>query len=387
MDKTGKERVMSLRTGLAAAALVAWASTGAIAQGDATQGDGQDGLNILKPFTYVQTNLVSNAPGVARTTDPALFDAWGIAFSPSNPFWISDRGAGLSTLYDGTGAKIPATFTIPQAGGTAQPTGMVWNGTGHFMVPGTSLPATFIFSTLNGTLSAWAPGETTSPLSAVTAVDNSKIPGGAIYTGIEIGITEAGAFLYAPNIATGRIDVFDASFAPANGKLPGSFVDRSVPPGYTPFNIRNIDGNLVVTYARQNATRNFVTPGAGYGYVAIFATDGTLLRHMAGGGLLNAPWGVARAPAGFGALSGKILIGNFGDGHILAFDEGQPVASLMLGTNGLPTKIPGLWALTFGGAAKADPRTLFFTAGPDGGQQGLFGSIQAAVPNGPAVSW
>ncbi len=342
----------------------------------------QDALGFLKPFTYTQTNLVSNAPGAALTTDPELVDAWGMAFSPTNPFWITATGAGVSTLYNGAGAKIPATFTIPPAGGASAPTGIVWNNTGHFNVPGTALPAVFIFSTLNGTISAWAPGETVNPLSAAIAVDRSKAPGGAIYTGLELGLTTAGAYIYAPNIATGKIDVFDSNFAPADNALSGSFVDSDIPAGYTPFNIRNIDGDLVVTYAKQNATKTFVTPGLGLGYVSIFDTEGRLLRHFAAGGVLNAPWGIARAPAGFGALSGSILVGNFGDGHILAFGHDDQRPLLMLQPNGLPIAIPGLWALEFGGGAKSDPRTLFFAAGPDLGKQGLFGSIKAVVPTG-----
>ncbi len=365
---------MRLKHGVVAAALLALACTPAAAE---------DGLGFLKSFTYTQTNLVSNVAGLAATTDPDLVDAWGLAFVPGSPFWINDTGRGVSTLYDGTGAKIPATFTVPPAG-SALPTGLVWNDTGRFLVPGTKLPAAFIFATLGGTIAAWAPGEPIDPTAAVLAADRSKAEGGAIYTGLDIGVTASGVFLYAANIATGRIDVFDSSFAPAGAALAGRFVDGAIPAGYTPFNVRNVDGDLVVAYAKQNATKTFVTPGLGQGYVSIFDTDGRLLRHVGGGGILNAPWGIARAPEGFGALSGGLLIGNFGDGHVLAFDRDHLTPRLMLRPDGLPTTIPGLWALAFGGAAKSDPQTLFFTAGPDGGHQGVFGSLTAVLPTGPA---
>ena len=260
---------------------------------------------------------------------------------------------------------------------------MVWNPSSGFAVPGTKLASVFITSTLNGTITAWAGGLPTNPTVAVTAVDNSKQAGGASYTGLAFATTPNGAFLYAPNIATGRIDVFNSSFAPANAQLAGTFTDPAVPAGFTPFNVAAIDGTLVVTYARQNPAHSFVVPGAGAGYVAIFDTDGRLLRHIGGDGQLNAPWGVAQAPEGFGGLSHKLLIGNFGDGRILAFTPGRQSPDVALDRSGAPIAIPGLWALTFGGASKSDPRTLYFSAGPAMGTVGIVGKLEAATAPAP----
>ncbi len=363
---------------VAAAGSLAVASTGASAQG-AEQG-------FPQTLELIQTNVFSNVPGQALELDPSLVDAWGVAFVPNGAFWVNATGSGLSVLYDGSGAKIPASFTVPAPAGSAgpsAPTGIVWNPSSGFAVPGTKLASVFIMSTLNGTIAAWAGGLPSNPTVAVTAVDNSKAAGGASYTGLAFGTTGNGAFLYAPNIATGRIDVFNASFAPANSQLAGSFADPEIPAGFTPFNVAAIDGNLVVAYARQNPAHSFVVPGAGAGYVAIFDTDGRLLRNVGGGGLLNAPWGIAEAPDGFGGLSHKLLIGNFGDGHILAFTQGRQVPEFALNQAGTPITIPALWALTFGGASKSSPRTLYFSAGPDLGAEGIVGSLASVTAPAP----
>ena len=333
----------------------------------------------------IQTNVFSNVPGDALKVDPDLIDAWGVAFVPNGAFWVNATGAGLSLLYDGSGAKIPISFTIPAPAGStgpSAPTGMVENPSTGFLVPGTKLPSVFIMSTLGGTIAAWAGGLPTDPTFAVTAVDNSKAPGGASYTGLAFATTAHGAYLYAPNIVTGRIDVFNTSFAPANAELAGSFSDPAIPTGYTPFNVGAVNGTLIVTYAKQNATHSFVAPGAGAGYVSEFDTDGRLLRHVGAAGLLNAPWGIAEAPDGFGGLSHKLLIGNFGDGHILAFDDHAQSPTLALDQSGAPITIPGLWTLTFGGASKSNPRTLYFAAGPKA-TVGLVGSLASVTAPAP----
>ncbi len=343
----------------------------------------QTSAALLAEAKYVQTNLVSSVVGQAVTTDPNLINAWGVAFEPGGAFWVNSTGAGLSLLYSGTGAKVPANFVVPTAPGEtgpSSPTGIVWNASGSFIVPGTSLKSAFIFSTQAGTISAWAAGLPGNPLDAVLAVDNSRA--GASYTGLELATTPKGVFIYAPNVATGHIDVFDGSFKPANSELAGSFADPAIPAGYTPFNLREINGTLVVTYAKQNATKTFVTMGAGLGYVAIFDNDGRLLQNVAKGDLLNAPWGIAQAPEGFGAFSNELLIGNFGDGHILAYHPGTPFSLPLLDKSGVPIRIPGLWELTFGGASDSDTRTLYFSAGPAEGRTGLFGSLTAAQPSG-----
>ena len=334
----------------------------------------------VAPFVYVQTNLVADTPGIAVTTDPLLQDPWGLAAQPNGAFWVNDRVTGVSTLYNGKGVKVPATFNVPGPAGAAKgsPTGLIWNPSSGFLVPGTQLTSVFVFATLEGTIAAWAPHETVAPLNAVTAVDNSKA--NASYTGLEFGVNDQGAFLYAANVKSGRIDVFDASFQPANAKLPGTFADPELPAGFVPFGIHAIDGNLAVTYARQNAAKSFVTPAAGAGFVDIFDSNGNLVRRLAARGLLNAPWGVALAPAGFGGTSDQIIVGNFGDGRILAFDPDGDHVHILVDQHRQPIAIPGLWSLNFGGAAASDPRTLFFTAGVGQGQHGLFGSLTPQQP-------
>ena len=362
---------------VAAAGSLAVASAGAVAQTTAH--------GFPENLELIQTNVFSNVAGQALEVDPNLADAWGVAFKPNGDFWVNATGTGLALLYDGSGAKVPATFTIPAPTGSAgpsAPTGMVFNPSSGFVVPGTTLPSAFIMATLNGTIAAWAGGLPTNPTVAVTAVDNSKAPDGAVYTGLAFATTAHGAYLYAANVATAKIDVFNATFAAANGELASTFSDPAVPSGYTPFNVAAVNGTLVVTYARQNPSHSFVVPGAGAGYVSVFDTDGRLLRHVGLGGLLNAPWGVAQAPDGFGGLSNKLLIGNFGDGHILAFDAGSQASELVLNQSGTPITIPGLWALTFGGALKSDPRTLYFAAGPQP-TVGIIGRLQSVTAPAP----
>ena len=334
----------------------------------------------VNPFIYTQTNLVADLPGIAATTDPLLQDPWGLAAQPNGAFWVNDRVTGVSTLYNGKGTKIPATFSVPGPAGAAKgsPTGLVWNPSSGFLVPGTQLTSVFIFATLEGTIAAWAPHEPVAPTSAVTAVDNSKA--NASYTGLEFGVNDQGAFLYAANVKSGQIDVFDTTFQPANAKLPGKFADPGLPAGFVPFGIHAVNGNLAVTFARQNAAKNFVTPAQGAGFVDIFDTNGNLVERLAGGGLLNAPWGVAPAPEGFGGMSGEIIVGNFGDGRILAFDHDGGRAQIMLDQHRQPIAIPGLWSLNFGGAAASNPRALFFTAGVGQGQHGLFGTLAPVEP-------
>jgi uncharacterized protein (TIGR03118 family) len=333
-----------------------------------------------KPNTYLQTNLVSNGAIPAKTTDPDLQNAWGIAFFPGGPFWIADNGTGLSTLYDGTGAKQSLVVHIPPPNGasadtTAAPTGMVWNPTTQFQIPGTNLPSLFIFATEDGTISAWNPN-LPDRTQAVLAVDNSQGGSDAVYKGLATGTNSKGNFLFAANFRAGTIDVFDSNFAAA--ELDGTFTDPDLPAGFAPFGIRNVDGDLFVTFALQDAEKHDDVAGLGNGFVDIFDTDGHLIRRFASGGQLNSPWGITRASFDFGRFSGDILIGNFGDGRINVFSSGGDFREQLQGTDGKPIEIDGLWSLTFGGAAKSDPDTLYFTAGPNGEQDGLFGSIAPA---------
>jgi len=327
---------------------------------------------------YVQTNLVSNSTIPARTTDKDLQNAWGVAFFPGGPFWIADNATGLSTLYDGAGTKIALTVTIPAPpqGSVSAPTGVVANVTSQFLVPGTSLPGLFIFDTEDGTISAWNPG-LPDRTRAVLAVDNSDNGTGAVYKGLAVATSAKGNFLYAANFRAGTIDVFDSSFKAAKPD-DGAFKDPDLPPYYAPFGIRNIDGDLFVTFALQNAEKHDDVAGAGHGFVDVFDAEGHLLRRFAAGGTLNSPWGLARAPFGFGRFSGAILVGNFGDGRINAFDSNGNLLGQLQDGDGKPIEIDGLWSLTFGGAANSDADTLYVTAGPDGEKDGLFASIAAA---------
>lgn len=332
------------------------------------------------PNSYLQHNLVADTPGVADVTDPNLVDAWGISESSTSPFWISDNGTGLTTLYNTSGAIIPLVVTIaPPKGQTsaAAPSGQVYNNTQAFVLAN-GKPASFIFVTEDGTVSAWNGGAETT-----LEVDNSA--SGAVYKGVALGANASGPLLYAANFNAGTVDVFNGTFAPA--KTEGSFTDPNLPAGYAPFNIANLNGNLYVTYAVQDAMKHDDVAGPGNGIVDIFDMDGNYLKRLISNGPLNSPWGMAIAPSGFGAFGGALLVGNFGDGWINAFD---PNAGTMLGSlqdiRGNTIAIDGLWGIIFGnGGSGGDANTLYFTAGPDKEQHGLFGSLAAAPPVSPNV--
>ncbi len=269
---------------------------------------------------YVQHNLVADTPGTADVTDLNLVNPWGISESAGSPFWLSDNGTGKSTLYNGSGTAIALVVTIPSsagASGTGNPTGQVQNNTTGFLLANAK-PASFIFATEDGTIAAWN-GGTTASVMVTTA--------GAVYKGLAIGSNSVGPHLYAANFMAGKIDVFDGTFAPAT--VSGGFVDSSVPANFAPFNIWALGGKLYVAYAKpDNALRHDV-PGPGNGYVAVFDFDGNLIKHLVSNGPLNSPWGLAIAPATFGAFGGDLLVGNFGDGKINAFD---PATGALLGT-------------------------------------------------------
>jgi uncharacterized protein (TIGR03118 family) len=353
--------------------------------------DGEDRGN--QPNRYVITNLTSDIPGVAPNNDPVLQNAWGVAFTPAaSPFWIADNATGCSTLYDGQGAIQALQVKIPLPDGSipatackhadpnnppnptpAAPTGLVWNPTTSpttgFLVPGTNLPASFIWSTEDGTISAWT-GGLPVPDAAVLAVDNSP---GAVYKGLVFGVNANGVFLFATNFRAGTIDVFDHNYQPV--ATDGGFNDPSIPAGYAPFGIQNINGDLFVTYAKQNPAKHDDVAGPGHGFVDVFDTDGHLLRRFASRGSLNSPWGVARASFAFGRFSGDILIGNFGNGKINAFESDGRFIDELDGSNGKALVIDGLWMLTLGGGRNSSSDTLYFTAGPNGETDGLFGTI------------
>jgi uncharacterized protein (TIGR03118 family) len=328
---------------------------------------------------YAQHNLVSDGAIPADHIDPDLVNAWGLVASATSPWWVSDNGTGVSTLYNGnTGAKIPinATGHVAIPGGV--PTGVVFNFTTGFHIPGDGT-ARFIFSSEAGIISAWSGG-----LSAVVVADNSSH--GAVYKGLAIAQTTAGPFLYATNFHAGTVDVFDGSFSQVTTT---GFRDPTLPAGYAPFGIQIIGGVVYVTYALQDATAHDDVAGEGHGFVNAFDVAGNLLMRVASRDELNSPWGIAMAPAGFGKFSGDLLIGNFGDGRIHAFiPPTTPGGSFeshgpLHSTQGPPIEIDGLWALQFGNGAAAGPTTtLFFTAGPVDESHGLFGTLVVAASPG-----
>jgi uncharacterized protein (TIGR03118 family) len=261
------------------------------------------------------------------------------------------------------------------------PTGLVWNPTGTFLVPHTEppTPAIFIWATEDGTISAWTNVHLTPADQAVLAVDNSP---GAVYKGLAFGTNVHGVFLFATNFRAGTIDVFAPApngsdrFRPATStEIEGDFTDPNIPAGFAPFGIQNIDGDLFVTYALQDERLHDDVAGVGNGFVDVFDTNGHLLRRFASGGALNSPWGVVRASFAFGRFSGDILVGNFGDGKIHAFDSRGKFLGPLKDANGEPIVIDGLWILTLGGGRNSSSDTLYFTAGPNSEIDGLFGTI------------
>jgi uncharacterized protein (TIGR03118 family) len=305
----------------------------------------EDNQAIGHPTGYVQTNLVSDVPNLAQITDPDLKNPWGTSFSDTGPFWVSDAGTGVSTVYSVTAAgvhKEPLTVAIPKtAAGFSAPTGQVYNDTASFLVNGT--PASVIFANLNGTISAWNPSAGTTAQIEATSPD----PGG--YTGLVLSTDASGhSFLYAAKPRQGRIDVFDGSFKPVN-LGPGAFVDPLLPSGLVPWNVEDVNGDLYVAYIAGNA----FTAKEGEGAVAVFDTSGHFLRQLILGSKLAAPWGITLAPSSFGKFGGDLLVGNFSyvASEINAFD---PVSGAYLGTltdssgNTLLKDANGLWDLTFG---------------------------------------
>ena len=325
--------------------------------------------------SYGKANLVSDGFIATPHTDSHLVNPWGIAFNPFAFVWIANNGTDTSTLYDGNGTPSPQPPLIVSVPAKA-PTGIVFNGSPTDFTlkkSGQSVPTPFLFVTETGSIAAWAPS--INPTEAQTVFTSNS---GAIYKGVAIAGTGAGLFLYATDFHNARIDVFDGNFSPAT--LTGSFDDPNLPPHYAPFNIRNIDGALYVTYALQDKDAEDDVAGPGRGFVDVFKPDGTLIRRLISHGELNAPWGMAVAPAGFGPFSGRLLVGNFGDGKINAYDlaTGAFVGTLHR-PGGSPLTINGLWGLAFGNGVDNQPTdTLFFTAGPSDESHGLYGRIRFA---------
>jgi len=313
---------------------------------------------------YQLTDLVSNHSGAALHSDPLLVNAWGLVHAPGSPWWISDNGSGWSTLYTGTGAKRSLQVVVPAASatGVGSPTGIVFNGSKQFQVQG--WPSIFLFATLDGTISGWAPQS--NPNEAIIAVDNSA--SGASYTALAITSKPSGNLLFAADNAHNRVDVYNGEF-----KLVTSFTDSAIPKGFSVFGIRDLFGLVYVAYAS--------TSGASGGFIDIYSESGVFLKTLAQGAPLNQPWGFAAAPINFGPLSNTLLVSNnTNSGTINAFNA---ITGAFVGTvkdtTGKVITIDQLWAIDFGdglpNSNNGPANELFFTAGPDNNVDGTFGSI------------
>jgi len=364
---------------------------------------------------YVETDLVVNQQvngvptltdgngivHVAKFFDPHLVNPWGVSESATSPFWVSDAEAGVSTLYDTQGTPLSLVVSIPAPGdpqgASGAPTGQAFNiaaGQTAFKITGVdkngapiSAPAVFLFATEDGTIAGWNPNvnppgfdPATAGTHAIIAVDHSAIPDAdhhAVYKGLALAVNGDGkAFLYATNFRSGAVDVYDDAFNPAT-LAPGAFTDPHQPGGYAPFNVVLIGSKLFVTYAVQDEDKMDDVRGMSHGIVDTFDLAGHMLDRFAQHGQLNSPWGVAIAPASFGELGGNILIGNFGNGHINAYNPttGEFIDKLR-NPHGQAVVIDGLWTIKFGnGGRGGDPGTLYFTAGPNDEEDGLFGSL------------
>jgi uncharacterized protein (TIGR03118 family) len=353
---------------------------------------------------FTDRPLVSNNVGVVATStiiDANLQNPWGIAVAPGLPFWIADNNSNLATLYTGTGeietnevtgsTDVGVAIPASAAGVPANPTGQVYNGNGGFLIATNKGQETalFMYDGEGGTIAAWAQD---SGAAAVTAYDDGVVNATdhAVYKGLALGTVNGAPYLYATDLHNNKIDVFDTNFSkPA--AMQGKFVDPSIPTGFVPFGIAAVNGQLYVTYAMQDSAKHDEVTGIGLGYVDIFDFSGNFISRFASTGALNAPWGIAVTPAGFGSLEGDVLIGNFGDGTISIFaPKGTSLATSvgpLLASNGQALAFPGLWSLVFGNGDSDKPlTTLFYTAGFASQTDGVFGSIitsstTATTPN------
>lgn len=324
---------------------------------------------------FTQSNLVSDGSVKAQTTDKQLINPWGMAIGQQTPFWINAAGSGFSEVYDGGGNK-QFVVKVPAAGGSAKPgspSGIAFNpSTTDFVIPQSS-SALFVFASLDGTISAWNAALT----NAKVVVDNSTA--GAVYTGVAVENNGKASYILAANFAENTIDVFDTEFARIT--LAGHFDDPAVPQGYAPFNVHVVKNQAFVMYALLTPGGGPATAGDGAGYVSVFDLNGNLLHHAIAGGKLNAPWGLALAPASFAPFGGDLLVGNFGDGTINAFDPTNfTFKGQLQDGSGKAIQNDRLWEIVFGENGTGDPNTLYFSAGVDDEKGGLFGAIRATGP-------
>jgi uncharacterized protein (TIGR03118 family) len=309
---------------------------------------------------YQGAYLDSDLAGKAPHTDPLLKNAWGLAYAPSGPFWISDEATGWSTLYDSKGNPQSLQVIVPPASGTVpgSPTGIVYNGSQEFQID--TWASVFLFATLDGTISGWSPFNLSASLIAITSP-------GSVYTGLAITSKTSGNFLFAADSANNKVDIYDANF-----NLVKSFTDPKSPAGFAPFGVQDIDGRVLVSFAS--------TTGGTGGFIDIFREDGTFVKHFTHGAPLNQPWGMALAPANFGKFSGDLLVSNnTSTGTINAFDRNTgKFKGTLRNSYGQPLVIKGLWGIKFGGGTSANggKNQLFFTSGPND-TDGFFGVIVA----------
>jgi uncharacterized protein (TIGR03118 family) len=350
---------------------------------------------------YLATDLIADQPGVAPITDPTLVNAWGISLNPNGAFWVSANGMGLSEVYGNAGGQLSQPFKVNVPSGA--PTGQVFAGiAGNFVVSGVNAagaaasgPSAFIFASESGQITAWNPGiypaKPAAPGVSTNAIVGYSAQDGAIYKGLALATVNGANYLFATDFHNNKIDVLDGRFQKVTLGAGGfeSFTDPNLPAGYAPFNVALIGGKLYVSYAKQDADAHDDVAGRGNGFVSVFETNGHFDGRLVSRGDLNSPWGMVQAPASFGDFANALLVGNFGDGKIHAYDVGT---GKELGTlseaPGRPIVIDGLWGLSFGNAktAQGGPDTLFYAAGPDGEAHGLFGKITANAAGTNPVS-
>lgn len=330
-----------------------------------------------------QTNLVSDGFVPADLVDHQLLNSWGIAEGPMTPFWVADNNAGVATIYSVLSntkvTKLGFSVNLPAATGAAlsNPTGEVFNSVGGFKLSNGS-SAAFLFDSEDGAISGWNPAVGTGPGAApgLIAVNNgnSNPSKNAVYKGLAISSFDGGT-LYATNFRSGLVEMYNNKF-----QLVGQFTDPTLPAGYAPFDAKVINDKLYVTFALQNSAKHDDVAGLGHGFVDVFGLNGGGMRRLISQGELDSPWGLQIAPSSFGSLAGDLLVGNFGNGWINAFNPNTGAFEGTLdGINGSPLVIDGLWSLTVGNGAPGggSPNSLYFTAGPNGESDGLFGNLRA----------
>lgn len=326
--------------------------------------------------SYLVHNLVADQAGVADHTDKNLVNPWGNAFSATSPFWVADNGTGLSTVYDGTGTPSSTVVSIPAAGSASTPgpvTGIIQNSVATAFPVAAGHQSSFAFCSQDGVISGWS--SAVDATHAKVLLDNSK--NNAVYQGCAAATPTGGTpQMYLANFNSGKVEVYDQNMTP----ITATFTNAAIPAGFAPYNVQAIGGKIYVAYAMQDAAKKNSVAGAGNGYVAVYDLSGNLLGPTISGGNLNAPWGMAIAPQTFGDFGGALLVGNFGDGKINAYNASTgALLGTLNGTNGSPIVISGLWSLMVGGGAKGmDNSAIYFTAGPGNQTHGLLGSIQAA---------